>query len=126
MSSSLPPALQGKQPGQILFHLAKAENVKPPAYGSGMNHKMICFNFATEGQVCTGRYYSKKGNTPAKVQPCNRLHLDLSPTSEQHSDPASHFQDIVRFLNEPALSPYFTPSDTFATSQQYLDAKASS
>jgi hypothetical protein len=124
LSSTLQPALKGKQPGQILFHLSKADNVKPPAYGSGNATKMFCFNFATEGHVCTGRHYARKGTVPAGVKPCDRLHLDLGPNGEQRSDPSSHFRDIVRFLHEPAVASYFTPTDTFATSQQYLDAVA--
>ena len=126
LSSSLPSALQGKQPGQVLFHISKADNVKPPAYGTGNAKQMFCFNFATEGHTCTGRYYSKKGPGPSGVKPCDRLHLDMGPNSEQRSDPSSHFRDIVRFLQEPAVANYFTPSDTFATSQQYLDAVADS
>ena len=124
LSSSLPSALQGKQPGQVLFHISKADNVKPPAYGTGNAKQMFCFNFATEGHTCTGRYYSKKGPGPSAVKPCDRLHLDMGPNSEQRSDPSSHFRDIARFLQEPAVANYFTPSDTFATLRQYIDAVA--
>jgi hypothetical protein len=126
LSSTLPPALRGKQPGQVLFHITKADNVKPPVYGSGNATKMLCFSFAMEGHACTGRYHKQKGNTQTTVKPCNHLHLDMGPNSEQRSDPSSHFKDIVRFLKDPAVATYFTPTDTFATSQQYLEAVADS
>jgi hypothetical protein len=122
LSSSLPDPLKNKWPGQILWALTKAQNIRPPAYGSGDNKKNECFDFATAGFAkCDGTH---QGPGKPKIA-CDRLHLSLDATSNCRSDSAAYFAGIAGFLRDPKVADYFTPSDELATLQQYLDAVAS-
>jgi hypothetical protein len=121
MSSKLPAASKGRWPGQILYHMSKSMNVYAPKYGPAPSEKQICFNFTMDGfNLCNGAH-QKSGQRQGT---CNRLHISCDPSGPTASDPASHFVEIVRWLNDPKVANFFEPTDQFATSAQYLEAAA--